>query len=245
MSKKKSFSSELREELISLKMWDNSPKINQEEQLAKLYLREAFIKSGFITDPEKEYHLEILFKEKRKSEKIQTILNHFGIKNNTTKKANDIMVYIKEAEGISTFLALIGAEDSVLRFEEIRVIKDAKNNINRLINCETANFNKIMNSSKKQIEDINLLKEKKVFNNLDEELKEIANLRVENPESSYEEHLDKTIQCSMKLCELFKPGSKKDIRKKMITYCEPLFSPWEKSVFNDLKEIIDDEELFG
>ena len=182
-----SFSSKLREELIGLKMWDNNVKLNQEEQLAKLYLREAFIKSGFIADPEKEYHLEILFKEKEKSEKIQNILSNFGIKSKSIKKRNDIMVYIKEAGEISMFLALIGAENSVLRYEEVRVIKDASNNINRIINCETANLNKIMSSSQKQIEAINLLKKEKVFDNLPENLKEIAKVRIKNPDSSYEE----------------------------------------------------------
>ena len=102
-----SFVKELREELLELKMWDAKSSLKQEDQLARLYLREAFLKTGFINDPLKEYHLEILFKEEDKAESLKNILETFGIKFSTTQKSNDIMVYIKEGEEISSFLALI------------------------------------------------------------------------------------------------------------------------------------------
>ena len=180
-----SFSGDLREEIIGLKMWDAN--IEQEEQLAKLYVREAFIKSGFMSDPQKEYHLEILCKEVENAQKLLTILNNFGIKAKMIKKANDNMIYIKDGEEISAFLALIGVANAVLKFEETRVIKEARNNINRLINCETANLNKTINSSIKQMEEIKLLKRKNMFTGLPESLKELAELRMKNPDSSYEE----------------------------------------------------------
>ena len=182
-----SFLSELREELLSLKMWDNSSNLKQEEQIERLHIREAFIKSGFINEPEKEYHLEILFKASDKAEKVQSILESFGISSKITKKASDFMVYIKGGEEISSFLAVIGANNAVIKFEEIRVVKDTRNNINRLVNCETANLNKTMDAAEEQIEAIQLLKRKGTFEKLKENLKEIANLRLEHPDTSYEE----------------------------------------------------------
>ena len=181
------FSQEVREELLELKMWDNNSSLKQDEQLARLLVREAFIKKGFINDPNKEYHLEILFKSKKKADELKEIIVNFGIDIKLTKKGSNYMLYLKEGEEISSFLALMGAAKAVIKFEEIRVIKDTRNNINRLVNCETANLNKTINAAVKQIEDIKKLKKNKKFENLPENLKEVANLRLENPDSTYEE----------------------------------------------------------
>lgn len=182
-----SFSSEVREELLELKMWDNNSNLGQDEQLARLLIRESFIKKGFINDPNKEYHLEILFKSKKKAEKLKEIIANFGIDIKETKKGSDYMLYLKDGEEISSFLALMGAVKAVLKFEEIRVIKDTRNNINRLVNCETANLNKTINAAVKQIEDIKKLKKDKKFDALPDNLKEVAELRLSNPDSTYEE----------------------------------------------------------
>ena len=169
-------------------MWDNQSNLKQDEQLARLYIREAFIKSGFINSPDKEYHLEILFKTKKKAEKMKAILEQCGIENvGITKKGTGTIIYIKDGESISSFLALIGASNAVLRFEEIRVIKETRNNINRLVNCETANLNKTIDAAVEQIKSINFLKQKHKFHTLPENLKEIAELRIKNPDASYEE----------------------------------------------------------
>ena len=182
-----SFSGEVREELLELKMWDNNSSLKQDEQLARLLIRESFIKKGFINDPNKEYHLEILFKSKKKADELKEIIANFGIDIKSTKKGTDHMLYLKEGEEISSFLALMGAAKAVLKFEEIRVIKDTRNNINRLVNCETANLNKTINAAVKQIEDIKKLKKNKKFESLPDNLKEVAELRLENPDSTYEE----------------------------------------------------------
>lgn len=183
-----SFSSDLKNELLELKMWDNNSSLKQDEQLARLYIREAFIKSGFINSPEKDYHLEILFKTKKKAEQAKTLLEQCSIENvGITKKGNGIIIYIKDGESISAFLALIGANNAVLRFEEARVIKDTRNNINRVVNCETANLNKTIDAAVEQIKSIKLLKQKHKFHTLPENLKEIAELRIKNPDASYEE----------------------------------------------------------
>ena len=182
-----SFSSDVREELLELKMWDNNSNLKQDEQLARLLVREAFIKKGFINDPNKDYHLEILFKSKGKLDELKDIISNFGIDIKFTKKGSDYMLYLKDGEEISSFLALMGAVKAVLKFEEIRVIKETRNNVNRLVNCETANLNKTINAAVKQIEDINKLKKNKKFESLPEALKEVAKLRLEHPDSSYEE----------------------------------------------------------
>lgn len=182
-----SFSTNIRDELMTIKMWDVNSSLKQEEQIARLSIREAFIKSGSITDPNKEYHLEVLFKTKKKAEELRTLLENFEIQGKVTKKGNGYITYIKDSEDIVKFLALIGANNGVLRFEEIRVLKDARNSVNRIVNCETANLNKTLGASENQIKAIRLLKRKHKFNLLSDELKEIAEIRLKNPESSYEE----------------------------------------------------------
>ena len=177
-----SFSSDIKDELLELKMWDLGSNMKQDEQLARLYIREAFIKSGSMNDPNKKYHLQIMFKEKAKAEEMQTLLNNFNIHAKIIKKEKDYMLYLKDGEEISEFLALVGANKSVIKFEEVRVIKETRNDINRLVNCETANLNKTINASVKQIEDINKIKKAGKYNELPETLKEVAEVRINNPE---------------------------------------------------------------
>lgn len=179
-----SFASDIKDELLGLKMWDMNSQMKQDEQLARLCIREAFIKSGSMNDPNKKYHLEIMFKTKKKAEEMQTLLNNFNINAKIIKREKDYMLYLKDGEEISEFLALIGANSSVIKFEEIRVLKETRNDINRLVNCETANLNKTISAAVKQIEDIKLIKKKHKFSNLPENLQEIAELRVANPDVS-------------------------------------------------------------
>lgn len=179
-----SFASDIKDELLNLKMWDMNSNMKQDEQLARLYIREAFIKSGSMSNPNKKYHLEITFKTKKKAEEMKQLLENFNIHARIIKREKEYMLYIKEGEEISNFLALIGANTSVIKFEEVRVLKETRNDINRLVNCETANLNKTINAAVKQIEDIKLIKRKHQFNSLPENLQEIANLRIENPDVS-------------------------------------------------------------
>ena len=158
--------------------------ITDEEEL-KAIVRGAFLGSGSINDPNKKYHLEILLKSKENAMYLQNVIKMFGIKIKLLDSNNTI--YIKEGEEISKFLALIGATKSVLSFEEIRVLRDTRNNVNRLVNCETANLNKIVNASVKQIEDIKFLKKMKKFDSMPDYLVEIAELRLENPDISLKE----------------------------------------------------------
>lgn len=160
---------------------------NKSDDLEKAFIRGAFLGSGTINNPEKKYHLEISLRNLESAKYILEILKKYNIDFKILEKAKGYSTYTKDGEEISKFLALIGANSSVLKFEEIRVYRDIKNNINRKVNCETANLNKIVNSSVKQINDIKYLREKEKFNELPEQLREIAEIREENPDVSLEE----------------------------------------------------------
>lgn len=157
------------------------------EILEKAFIRGTFLGSGTINNPEKKYHLEIFLKNLETAKYIIEILRKYSIDFKILERSKKYAIYTKEGEEISKFLALMGASASVLKLEEIRVYRDIKNNINRKVNCETANLNKIVNSSVKQINDIKYIKERGKFNELSEQLKEIAIVRIENPDMSLEE----------------------------------------------------------
>lgn len=182
-----SFSTDLKEELLNQKVWDAKSSMKQTEQIDRICVREAFIKTGFINNPSKDYHLEILFKTQDKAEEIRAILSKYYINSKIITKNKSYMIYIKDGEEISKFLAFVGANTAMLKYEEIRVIKETKNNINRLVNCETANLNKTVNAAVMQIEDIKLIKKLKKFDDLPKGLKEIAQAREENPELTLEQ----------------------------------------------------------
>lgn len=153
------------------------------DNLKKAYIRGNFLGAGSINEPKNKYHLEIIFRSQEYLQITLNLLSEYGIKVKTLGQT----IYIKDGEEISNFLALIGGNSAVLKFEEIRVLREMKNNVNRLVNCETANLNKTINTSVKQIETIKKLKKSGKFNNLPNELKEIAQLREENPEATLEE----------------------------------------------------------
>ena len=168
----------------------------QSENLKKAYVRGTFLGSGYITNPENDNHLEIILKNSTYAEIITNFLLEYEIKVNILKQKDKVSLYIKDGEEISKFLAFIGASLGVLKFEEIRVLKEMKNNVNRLVNCETSNLNKTINASVEQINTIKKLRKNKKFESLPEDLKEISILREENPNATLEElgkMLDKPI----------------------------------------------------
>lgn len=181
-----SFSSDVKEEIIKLKVWDNKSNMSEQEQIDRVCIREAFLKAGSMNDPNKEYHLEIVFKKSKKAQDILDILLKYNIKAKLIKRRLDFVIYFKDGEEISNLLAFIGASSSVLRFEEIRVVREMRNSVNRKVNCETANLTKTVNAALEQIQAIEKLKQNGKFKDLDSNLKEIATLRLENPEISLE-----------------------------------------------------------
>ena len=155
-----------------------------EDKDVKAIIRGAFMGGGFVSEPTSKYHLEINFENETNFEFIKRLLENYNMSIKRLKRDGSISLYIKDGEEISNFLALIGASESMLKFEEIRVIKEARNNVNRMVNCEVANLNKTVTAATKQIEAIRKLKNSRKFTNLPEELKEIANLRLKNPDAS-------------------------------------------------------------
>ena len=159
-------------------------KLEQNDELQKAIVKGAFLGAGSITDPNKQYHLEIFFQEKNNAEYILNICKTFGVYLKILEYNNKFQLYIKDGEEISKFLALLGANRGVLSFEDVRITKEIKNNVNRLVNCETANLNKIVNASVNQVNDIKLIQKLNKFEELPEDLKEIALIRLENPDMS-------------------------------------------------------------
>ena len=155
---------------------------NQEEK--KAIIRGTFMGAGSINNPEKEYHLEMEVTNEQNMNIVLSLLLELGIKAKYMEAKNKYYIYLKEGEEISKFLALIGAAKAVMKFEDIRIQKEMRGKVNRLVNCETANLNKTINASIEQIAAIRKLQENGEFKKLDDNLKEIALLRLENPDMS-------------------------------------------------------------
>ena len=178
---------------------DNFQNNIQSNELNKAIVRGAFMSSGSVSNPKNIYHLEIIFDKKENAEKIKKILDDGIVETKILKRAKTYILYIKDGENISRFLAFIGANKSVLDFEDERVLKDMRNNVNRIVNCETSNLSKTISTSIRQIEDIKFIKAKKKFDKLTLKEQELANLRLQNPEASLVELgklLDKPISKS-------------------------------------------------
>lgn len=156
-------------------------------QEEKSIVRGCFLGAGNITNPSKGYHLEIVFNDKNNAEYVMTICQKYDISFKIIESKNKYLIYLKDSENISVFLALIESNKGVLAFEDVRLTKEVKNKINRLVNCETANLNKTVNAAVDQINDIKFLKKIKRFDELSYELREIALLRLENPDISLKE----------------------------------------------------------
>ena len=160
----------------------NTAEINENEK--KSIIRGAFLGSGSINNPEKKYHLEINLSNKINLNYLFEIISSMNIKCKKLELDKKYSIYIKDGEEISLIIALMGASKSVLDFEDIRVQREMRGKVNRIVNCQTANLNKTINASVEQIEAIKKLQTNNKFNKLDENLKEIALLRLEYPDTS-------------------------------------------------------------
>jgi len=167
---------------LNLNTLENTIMENDLEE--KALVRGCFLGSGSINNPKNKYHIEITLKQKQYAVFILNLLGKYNINFKLLEKINTYSIYSKDGEEISKFLAFIGANSAVLKFEDIRVFRDMRNNVNRLVNCETANLTKTVSASVKQIEAIKKIKEKGKFSELTDNLKEIAQLRINNPDAS-------------------------------------------------------------
>ena len=162
--------------------------IYDDEETLRAYLRGIFLGCGSINDPKKSrYHLEFLVSTKEKANQINKLLNKYNLGSKILQRESRYMVYIKGSEKISDFLRLISASNALLYYEDIRIYRDHKNMTNRLNNCEQANVEKMIQSAQNEVKIIEKLKEKDMFDLLDEKDKLIATYRLKYPESSLQE----------------------------------------------------------
>lgn len=151
------------------------------------YIRGAFLGCGSVSDPEKGYHLEFAMHSNTYAENFARFLDMYDLGAKVISRKNNFIVYLKESEKIIDMLNIIGAHHALFEFENIRIIKEMRNNVNRLVNCETANLSKTVNASYNQIEVIKLLDDLVGLNNLPDTLRELAFIRLENQEMSLKE----------------------------------------------------------
>ncbi|MBC1675712.1 DNA-binding protein WhiA [Listeria welshimeri] len=154
----------------------------------RAYLRGAFLASGSVNNPEtSSYHLEIFSVYEEHNEAICALMNQFNLNARTLERKNGFITYLKEAEKITEFLSIIGATSALLHFEDVRIMRDMRNSVNRLVNCETANLNKTINAAVRQIDNIKYIQSTVGLEALPERLREIAALRIANEDVTLKE----------------------------------------------------------
>ncbi|MCR5301126.1 MAG: DNA-binding protein WhiA [Lachnospiraceae bacterium] len=154
---------------------------------ARAYIRGAFLAAGSVSDPEKSYHLEIVCQEMRQAHFLAELLSGFEIEAKTVLRKKNYVLYVKEGTKIVETLNVMGAHVALMDFENMRILKEMRNSVNRKVNCETANIGKTVNAAQRQIEDIKILMESDRFNELSPALQEMARLRVKHPEATLKE----------------------------------------------------------
>ena len=150
----------------------------------RAFLRGAFLAGGSISDPEKSYHFEIVSSGERKASQVLEAVNAFELDGRIVERRRYYVVYLKESAHIVDMLNVIGAHISLMDLENVRILKEIGNSINRQVNCEVANKGKTINAAHKQIEDIHCIMDSVGLDSLSEQLEEIARVRLEFPDDS-------------------------------------------------------------
>lgn len=153
----------------------------------RAYLRGGFMATGSISDPDKSYHLEITFSNRVQAKEYMHYLKDFGIDSRSILRKGHYLVYLKEGQEIVDFLNVTGAHGALMSLENIRILKEMRNQVNRIVNCETANLSKTVDASFRQGESIWYIKDHAGLESLPKGLYEIAVIRLENPDVSLSE----------------------------------------------------------
>ena len=140
-----------------------------------------------MSDPEKAYHFEIVCDSEQKAVQLQEMINSFGMDAKTVQRKKNYVVYLKEGEQISDMLNIMEAPISMMKFENIRILKEMRNSVNRQVNCETANIHKTVSAAVRQLEDIRYLQKTVGLEHLPVQLREIAYVRLEYPDATLKE----------------------------------------------------------
>ena len=151
------------------------------------FIRGAFLAYGSMSNPSKTYHLEMVVSTMEKAKQLQEMIQFFEIDAKIVMRKKYYVVYVKEGSQIVDLLNIMGAPISLMELENVRILKEMRNSINRQVNCETANINKTVTAATKQIEDIKFIKDTIGLSDLSEGLEEIARLRLEQPDASLKE----------------------------------------------------------
>ncbi|MGN0347515.1 MAG: DNA-binding protein WhiA [Lachnospiraceae bacterium] len=172
--------------------WDRNQKtvstlLLKQSCCKRAYLQGAFMCIGSMSDPAKSYHLEYVCGSQEQAEQIQSLLREFSIDAKLTLRKRYHIVYLKESAAIVELLNIIGAHKALMEMENLRIYKELCNDVNRRCNCDTANINKTLRAAEKQIADIKFLKETVGLANLPENLREIAQVRLDNPAISLQD----------------------------------------------------------
>lgn len=153
----------------------------------RAFLRGAYLAAGSMSDPYKGYHLEIVCQNEPQAGQIQKLLLDFGLDAKQVQRKKYYVVYIKEGENIADFLNIVEAHQALMEFENARIYKDVRNMVNRKVNCDAANINKTVNAAARQVADIEYIRSVCGLEKLPDSLREMAYVRLENPEVSLEE----------------------------------------------------------
>ncbi len=164
-----------------------APRLVKRECCAIAYLRGAFLGGGFVADPHGDFHFELTAESEQMAEDLAIVMNRFDIPARITQRRGTYAIYLKGAEPIVTFLALVGAHRALLRTEDVRIIKSMRNQVNRLVNAETANLHKTAEAALSQLEAIRTLESTRGLDSLPPALRDLAALRLEHPEVSLRE----------------------------------------------------------
>lgn len=153
----------------------------------RAYIRGAFLAAGSMSDPEKTYHLEIVDVHKEHSDALCHLINHFEMGAKIIRRKKYYVLYLKEGKQIVEFLNVIEAHVALMELENLRILKEMRNNVNRIVNCETANLKKTVSAAVKQVADIMYIDEVVGLHTLSEPLEELARLRMEHDDASLKE----------------------------------------------------------
>ncbi len=153
----------------------------------RCFLRTAFLTSGTVTDPKGQYHFEIVCRDLATAELIKETASEYGPEGHIVPRKDKYVFYLKDADEISDMLNICEAHRSLMDFENKRILKDLRNNVNRQVNCETANLKKTISAAARQVEDILYIKAHGLYDSLSPELKETCEARLKEPEMSLSE----------------------------------------------------------
>lgn len=181
--------------LTALKMWRENERgetvcrldvvdgiLLQQTCCKRAFIRGAFLAAGSISDPRKAYHLEIVCRTSPQARQLRDVMNTFEAEAKIVERKGHYVVYVKEGSRIVDMLGVMEANVALMNLENVRILKEMRNSVNRKVNCEAANIGKTVNAAVRQVEDIQLIEKKIGLSKLPQSLQEIARVRLEHPD---------------------------------------------------------------